>query len=166
MGHFRSCSLALLVAVLVACAPGLVGNSLAGKGQSTSTPSTTANTISSSATVDGMVGGTVRCGRWTVVVPPGAYSGAGTITISVPDKSATTCDLDIKPGGLNGFLVPVELSLSTQGLNVDPTTLTIYWYDPATGKWMDVHGTGDSGKQTLTAYLYHFSTYAAGKAGW
>lgn len=135
----------------------------AGRGASNSTgPTPTA----SSAEIDGSVGGSLQAGRWTVVVPPGAFSGVGTVTLTVPDRTAIACELDIKPGSLNKFVTPVLLSFSTQGLNVDPAALTLYWYDPQTKTWVDVHGTGDSGKQTVTAPLWHFSIYKAGKAGW
>jgi len=159
-------SLALALVGLLAGPPASVDLAWAGRGQSNSNDPVVASTTSASAEIDGSMGGVVRSGRWTVTVPPGAFSGVGTITVSVADRNALVCDLDIKPGSLNKFALPVALSLSTQGLPVDPTTLTIYWYDPLTKTWVDVHGTGDSGKQTLTALLYHFSTYAAGKAGW
>lgn len=156
-------SLALALVGLLTSAPASVDLVWAGKGASS-----TGYSVPTSTTleVNGALGGTVRSGRWTVVVPAGAFSGVGTITLSYPDRKDFLCDIDIKPGSLNGFLVPVELSYSTQGLNVDPTTFTIYWRDRVANKWVDMHGTGDSGKQVVTVLLSHFSTYAAGKAGW
>lgn len=165
MRRIQKQSLALALVGLLVSSPASLDLAWAGKGQS-NTSTSVASTSTTSAEVDGTLGGVVRSGRWTVVVPPGAFSGVGTITMSVPDRNTFLCGLDIKPGSLNNFLVPVELSFSTQGLSIDPTTLTIYWYDSANKKWVDVHGVGDSGKQLVAVLLSHFSTYGAGKAGW
>src|SRR5205085_11715677 len=41
--------------------------------------------VTSSASIDGNKGGTVRAGRFSVKVPNGAYAGVATITVSMPD---------------------------------------------------------------------------------
>lgn len=138
----------------------------AGRGHANNPQRGPANTTASSGEIDGSVGGTVRSGRWTVVIPAGAFSGVGSVTVTSADNKSVVCDLDIKPGNLNKFSVPVELIFSTSGLDVDPATFTIYWYDSETKKWVDVHGTGDRGKQTVTALLDHFPIYCTGRAGW
>lgn len=156
-----------ILSLLAALQPGFIGTSEAGRGRSNNNGGSPGNVATSTAEIDGALGGTVKCGRWSVVVPAGAFEGVGTVSIAVPDRNGLACDLDIKPGSLNKFLLPVSLVVSTAGLDVDPTTLTIYYYDPATGKWFDQQATGDSGKQTVTASLLHFSFYAlGGKAGW
>lgn len=119
-----------------------------------------------SARIDGNRGGTLTCGRFTLVVPPGAFIGPATITMNVADPSVLMCDLSIAPSAANKFAVPVLLTAKLSDLNIDPTTLTFYWYDTAHGTWVALPSTANVTGGTLTTSLSHFSTYATGKAGW
>jgi hypothetical protein len=114
----------------------------------------------------GPEGGVLRAGRFVLTFSPDALHEKATVTMSLPDSTVMLCDLDISPGYLNAFTGPVELSLDTRGLAVNPTELSIYWYDPAEKRWVDMHATSDLLSETVEQPLSHFSTYAGGKAGW
>jgi hypothetical protein len=74
--------------------------------------------------------------------------------------------MHISPDSLNSFKVPLSLSLDTRDLGVDPSTLSIYWYDPSSDLWWDMHSERDPLTGDVTESLSHFSRYAGGKAGW
>jgi len=122
--------------------------------------------LTASARIDGIKGGKLDCGRFTVIVPPGAYFGIASITISIPDPTVQVCDLSISPAFANHFTVPVQLVSNVKDCSVDAKTLTTYWYDTGSVRWVDMKATTDSGSGTVTAYLHHFSKYGTGKAGW
>lgn len=123
-----------------------------------------------SAVVDGSVGATLRSGKWTLLVPPGAFSGRATISVTeVEDAEGNpTVDLSISDPSLNSFRVPVWLSHKSQGNDA----ASIYWWDPSAEVWREVPGVVRSVLDLLgvevKAPLYHFSTYSVrgGKAGW
>jgi len=119
-----------------------------------------------SAKIDGNKGGKVGCGRFTVIVPPGAYIGPATVTISINDPTVLICNLSIAPQAANNFKVPVQLVTDLNDLNVSIGTETTYWYDPAQNLWVDMGAAPDASAKTVTAYLHHFSQYGTGKAGW
>jgi len=119
-----------------------------------------------SAKIDGIKGGKVGCGRFTVIVPPGAYFGIATITITIPDPTVQVCDLSISPAIANQFAVPVQLVNNLKDCSVDARTLTTYWYDTGSIRWVDMKAATDSESGTVTANLRHFSKYGTGKAGW
>jgi hypothetical protein len=123
------------------------------------------SSASASAKIDGRKGGSLRCERFSILVPPGAYSGTATITMYLPNKDVLACDLSISPSSANNFVVPVQLGVDLKGMNVDPSTVVIYWYNPTTLTWVS-QLTMASSSPAVTALLSHFSTYAAGKAGW
>lgn len=114
----------------------------------------------------GPLGGVLRAGRFVLNFPPDALPKPATVTMSLPDSTLMLCDLDISPVSMNDFAIPVELSLDIRGLSVSPSELSIYWYDPTPGRWVDMHATPDLTGQAVTESLTHFSTYAGGKAGW
>ena len=119
-----------------------------------------------SAKIDGNKGGSVNCGRFTVIVPPGAFVGPATITVSVADPTVLICDLSITPLAANKFKVPVQLVTDLKDLNVSPGNETTYWYDPTRDLWVDMNADPDASAKTVTANLNHFSQYGTGKAGW
>ncbi len=107
-------------------------------------------------------GGQVQCGRYTLTFPPGALPQDTTITIQDAGDGYLHCVL--KPHGIQ-FLVPVQLQMNLDGINVSPyTDWTIFWHNDANGKWEDQHAVFTS--SSLTASLHHFSDYQGGRAGW
>jgi hypothetical protein len=126
----------------------------------------TTSSASTSAKIDGNKGGTLTCGRFSLVIPPGAFIGPATVTMSVSDPSVLMCDLSISPSAANKFAVPVLLTVNLSDLTIDPTTLTFYWYDTTHATWVALPSTANVTGGTLTTSLSHFSKYATGKAGW
>ncbi len=124
------------------------------------------NWISSSAVIDGSQGGTVQAGRFGVRLLPGSFRGPATITLTMPDSTIMLCYLTISPSSANKFKYPAELTANLSGLVVDASNLTMYWFDPDKGTWVSLFAKSKSTTTAVTAYLDHFSAYAAGKAGW
>lgn len=119
--------------------------------------------VTSSATINGAVGGRLTCGRFAVTVLPGTFSGTGTVTMTMPDPTVSVVDLSISPSTLNSFKVAVALSYDPSGLALT-APVTIYWFDGK--KWVDLVAKADSKTGLPTVSLKHFSPYGAGKAGW
>ena len=128
-------------------------------------------------TIDGKYGGRLRCGRFVLVVPQGAWTGKGDVTMTMPDTTVMLVDLGIYPLKLNAFTTPVELCLVTEGLSVSVDNLAMYWWDPAAGTWKsqvtDKNLTDNPEliynqdyTNGMVIQLQHFSRYSGGKAGW
>lgn len=123
-----------------------------------------------SAVVDGQRGATLTCGKWTLEVPAGAYSGTATITVAEVSAAdgAPTVDLKISDPSLNNFTRPVWLSHR----DTSNENKSIYWWDPANQVWREVPGQlrtfFDAMGWELRAPLWHFSQYSVrgGRAGW
>jgi len=139
----------------------------------------TSNRLEVVERVDGSVGGKIRCGRFYLMVPPGAFAGSGSITMTMQDSTVMVCDLGIFPTELNNFHEPVKLALSVNDTDVSTDTLSIYWHDPTTNDWVGMVSDRDlsddpemagapcpSGMRGVATALRHFSRYSAGKAGW
>lgn len=134
----------------------------------------TGRSIQVSAVVDGEAGGRLRCGRFLLAIPPGAFEGEGTVHMSMPDSTVMVVDLEITPAGLNDFDEPVKLCLLTDGTGLEEDDLQIYWWDPDREDWKALGCDRDlSDDETVTGtteglltHLSHFSRYSGGKAGW
>jgi hypothetical protein len=77
--------------------------------------------------------------------------------------------LEVSPASANGFLVPVLLVANCSDLDTKLLSLqTIWWWNPGAQRWEAVLGVQiNLLGRTLTAPLWHFSTYkVGGKAGW
>lgn len=126
-------------------------------------------------TIDGFRGGTVSNGRFQLRIPPGAFAGRATITITVPDPAVLRCQLTISPPVLNGFLVPVQLVADYSNSSgpgpggpapSDPTPLA---FDGANRRWVVMPGSSvTSWNNTLTTPLPHLSDFgvAGSRSGW
>lgn len=118
-----------------------------------------------SVTVNGLLGGVIKNGDWTVKIPAGAFVGTGVVTVTVPDASVRVCDLTIFPSLLNSFRVPVTLSCRSATI-ADVQTDVMMWWDPSARQWKVIPSTANLTTLTRDAPLSHFSTYQCGKAGW
>jgi hypothetical protein len=116
-------------------------------------------------TVNGLLGGVIKNGDWTVTIPAGSFAGVGLVTVTVPDPSVRSCELGIFPSLLNSFQVPVTLSCRLQSTD-EVRDFTMQWWDPGTKTWKVIPSTTDAATMTCDAPLPHFSTYRCGKAGW
>jgi hypothetical protein len=112
--------------------------------------------------IDGSLGGQVSNGRFTLLVPAGAFPGTRIITIATSAVDELQCEL--YPEGLQ-FAVPATLAidLTGTGLDEDPAA-TVLWYDPNTANWVDMNGALDV--HSVRAALPHFSIYRGHRAGW
>lgn len=125
-----------------------------------------------SVSIIGSLGGSLTDGLWRVNIPPGAIDGFATVSIGVPSLTATGCKLEINPVSANHFNQPVTLTIDCSTVPASElASWSIYWYNPGTGIWERVPGsTVDLTRKTVSAPLWHFSTYGAGptasKAGW
>ncbi len=133
---------------------------------SVSMASTLPKSVSASAKLDGSKGGTVRAGRFRVTLPPGAFSGFATVTVSVADTTVMICDLSTSPQSANKFTNPALLITDYSGTSVDVSTLTTYWYDPTRLLWVSLSARSRTSGTAIVTSLDHFSRYATGKAGW
>lgn len=125
---------------------------------------------SGSAEIQGELGGRVNVGRFAVTVPPGAFKGLASVSITVPDQMVLQCALDIAPVTANSFSPSVVLEIDYAGTDVtDPSALMNLWYDEMAGTWRQLPGTQvDTERMLVSAPLSHFSLYGIveGKAGW
>jgi hypothetical protein len=112
-------------------------------------------------------GGAVSLGRFTLEIPPGALDADTHIKISVPDPSMVVCELE--PHGLQ-FNKQVTLTVNYGGtvaeqLESSKSTLGVYWYNEATGRWQLVGKGLDPDRNLTQAKLEHFSKYGGGWTG-
>lgn len=165
--------LTLRLACLLAASPGIAG---AGS-ESQASPSflkvpepATVEAVNKSASIDGLKGGKLSLGRFTITVPAGAYRGAATVTLFVPDRKQLCCALGISPPSLNAFLKPVEMRVDFKNSNAtDASQIDVMRFDPKLGLWVPVSGTAVQFEESATTTpLWHFSLYGVvqGKAGW
>ena len=118
----------------------------------------------------GILGGVVSAGDFTVVFPPGALTRTAAVTVTQPDLGHSVVNLSISPSSANRFLVPVVVTANARNMNNALVSVAcISYYNPSTGKWEDLPSTASVLGLTVSAPLWHFSTYrvsSGGKAGW
>ena len=123
--------------------------------------------LSASCDIQGERGGTVQAGRFTVILPAGAFDGPATVTLSMPDSTVMICELSITPDTANMFKVPAELVADLSSPEVsDAHDFTMYWYEQDKAHWQNLFAKSRVNGSKVTTTLEHFSKYAAGKAGW
>lgn len=125
---------------------------------------TATDSLSASAVIDGLAGGSLSYGSFRIDVPPGAYVGKATITVAQSDPTVLKCDISIAPATLNHFLVPVTLSAKLP--NSTALTDQMMWFDPTASLWQLIPTISDANALELHSQLWHFSTYGCGRAGW
>jgi hypothetical protein len=126
--------------------------------------------VSTTVQINGLTGGVVHAGAFSVVIPPAAFVGTAQITVTQPDPGKLECDLGISPPSKNHFTLPVILTANCGGL-LDKQLLSfsyISWFNPATGQWQKVAGSSvDVAGLSVRAPLWHFSQYRVeGRASW
>jgi hypothetical protein len=133
---------------------------------------TTSDSLDSSQSIVGTLGGEVKAGRFNVELPPFAIVGDATVSIHVDDANVLRCELRITPASANGFARPVNLKIDCSGVpHVE--RLGIVWLNEVSGEWEEVPGSQvDVTSGVVSAPLQHFSQYAVTeviretKAGW
>jgi hypothetical protein len=109
--------------------------------------------------VDGTVGGAFKVGRFTVVVPPGAFKGVQTLTLT--DTSDQFIECILGPDGMQ-FDEPVTLSINLMGTAGESESTRIFRYNAAAGTWDDVGGFYYPELHTVLAYVHHTAVYRPG----
>ena len=109
----------------------------------------------------GSRGGVASNGNFSVIVPPGAFTGRATVSVTQPDPNQPLVQLDIQPASKNKFKVPVMLIASFPGEDGGRVgASTMMELDTQSGAWFPVSGaTCNSSARTVSAPLVHFSTY-------
>jgi hypothetical protein len=132
----------------------------------TTLPGGDPNERKASALIDGSRGGTVRAGEWTVRIPRGAFSGTGTVTVTVDANDPATVGLEVQPAALNQFRVPVQLRYKTK-THSQALKLQIEWWNPSRRSWQAISSQADYSDAARVSSLTHFSFYRCRpKAGW
>jgi len=118
----------------------------------------------------GVLGGVISAGDFTIVFPPAALTRTATVTVSQPDPARPVVNLSISPASANRFLLPVVLTANAKRMDQSLLSVAcISYYNPTTQKWENLSSTVSLLNLTVSAPLWHFSTYrvsAGGKAGW
>ena len=153
---------ALVAALTVGCSeiptqPIVDSNS---SGVQADVPAAGAASVSASLKIKGQDGGTLSAGIFTVVIPPGAYEGSATITVSQPDPAQPVAVLSIHPNDKNAFAVPVTLTASLPDLEAAWLMQSGMSEQDNLGMWQAMSSAQpNSQTMTVSAPLAHFSTY-------
>jgi hypothetical protein len=103
-------------------------------------------------------GGKIKhCGH-KLEFPPYALSQDAIMSIEILPTS--TIDVNFGPDG--SFDIPVTVTICYKDADltgIDEEDLTIAWYDEISGQWVDIGGTVDTKKQTVSAETDHFTQY-------
>lgn len=116
----------------------------------------------------GPLGGEVRVGAHSMVVPPLAVAGLGeTFTLTVP--ASNYLEVRIRAGDREHFqfekpvTVTLDYSRCTRS-NIDKADLRVLYIDPATKQILeDMGGVDDKDARTVTIGTDHLSGYAIGE---
>ena len=115
---------------------------------------------SNQARIQGNRGGVLVSGNFAVVIPPGAFSGMATITVTVPDPMQPMVELSIEPASKNNFDVPVTLVASLPDVPTNVLMASGVSELLTGGSWQPVAGVqADTQEMALRTPLQHFSTY-------
>jgi len=104
-------------------------------------------------------GGTVTVNELSISIPPGAVSGDKNISINCNHDEYLQADFG--PDGTQ-FNIPATLTISYANADMTgmtPANLSISWFNPNAGKWVDLGGTVDTNAQTVSVPVWHFTEY-------
>jgi hypothetical protein len=126
--------------------------------QAGSSPSSDCRGSSKSLWIKRTQGGLIAfCGH-SIKVPKYATKQDAEFSINISPNDYIT--VDFGPDGWFDQEVTVTISYKDADLTgIDPTKLTLAWYDESTGQWVDLGGTVDLKNKTVTAKAKHFTQY-------
>jgi len=101
----------------------------------------------------GPAGGSLSCGPYSLVIPPGALSG--TVHITMTQVSPGAWPVDLEPHGTQ-FNVPAVLTFDAYS-EEDPASMSVQYFDPGKQLW-EAWPTTHVGT-TCSAQLPHFSRW-------
>lgn len=122
------------------------------------TPSVDCRGNNKSLWIRNIYGGMIKfCGH-SIQVPKYATKQDAEFSISVSPNDYIT--VDFGPDGYFEQYLTVTVSYKDADLTgIDPTKLTLAWYDEKAGQWIDLGGVVDLVKKTVTAKNNHFTQY-------
>jgi hypothetical protein len=120
---------------------------------STSQAKTAAKLITASS------GGTVSINELSISIPNGAVSSDMNISINCNDDLYLQADF-----GPDGTQFNKSATITVSYANADmsgitATDLSISWFDPNAGEWIDLGGTVNTKAKTVSAQVWHFTEY-------
>ena len=123
-----------------------------------SSPSSDCRGSSKSLWIKRTYGGLIAfCGH-SIKVPKYANRQDATFSINISRNDYIT--VDFGPDSWFDQEVTVTISYKDADLTgIDLSKLTLAWYDESTGQWIDIGGTVDLVKKTVTAKTKHFTEY-------
>lgn len=103
-------------------------------------------------------GGMIKFGGHSIDVPKYATKQDAQFSINIaPDDYITA---DFGPDGWFDQEVTVTISYKDADLTgINPSKLTLAWYDESSGQWVDLGGVVDLVNKTVTAKAWHFTQY-------
>lgn len=103
-------------------------------------------------------GGLIKFGGHSIDVPKYATKQDAEFSISISPNDYIA--VDFGPDGWFDQPVIVTISYKDADLTgIDPSKLTLAWFDESTGQWVDLGGVVDIVKKTVTAKSWHFTQY-------
>jgi hypothetical protein len=103
-------------------------------------------------------GGLITFAGHSIKVPKYATKLDAQFSINISPNDYIT--VDFGPDGYFAQYVTVTISYKDADLTgIDPSRLTLAWYDETLGQWIDLGGVVDVGKKTVTARTNHFTQY-------
>jgi len=115
--------------------------------------------FSTSQLVKASTGGTLYFGEFKFYIPPGSLVNDTIIGITM--TSDKYIQMDFSPDGTQ-FNPPATMTVTyaTANLqNIQPSKLSISWFNTATNKWINIGGTVDQSKLSVSAPVSHFTEY-------
>lgn len=116
--------------------------------------------LSTAQLVKASTGGTVYFGEFKFYIPPGALAKDTVIGITM--TSDKYIKMDFSPNGTQ-FNPPATMTVSYATANlskISPSKLSISWFDTATNKWINIGGTVNQSKLTVSVPVSHFTEYS------
>jgi hypothetical protein len=103
-------------------------------------------------------GGMITFAGHSIKVPKYATRQDAEFSINISRNDYIT--VDFGPDGYFAQYVTVTISYKDADLTgIDPTRLTLAWYDETLGQWIDLGGVVDTANKTVTAKTNHFTQY-------
>ncbi|MDZ7361053.1 MAG: hypothetical protein ONB46_10045 [candidate division KSB1 bacterium] len=103
-------------------------------------------------------GGLIAFAGHSIKVPKYATRQDAEFSISISRNDYIT--VDFGPDGYFAQYVTVTISYKDADLTgIDPSRLTLAWYDETLGQWIDLGGVVDVVQKTVTAKTNHFTQY-------
>ena len=95
------------------------------------------------------VGGTLKAGRWTLVIPKNSLKMGATITMIQPDFDVLEVEFEVTPAAANNFRAPAQLTADCSNYTLDELqNETMYWWG---GHWLQAASVSlNSASRSLT----------------